>query len=205
MNHRLWLAYTILEIGLCFTPGPAVLTVVSQAVRHGWRSSLWGALGISFANLIYFALSALGVGALVAASPRLYALVRWGGIAYLAYAAVRLGLSRPGSLGRIRSAEGRPGALFAQAVATQLSSPGAIAFFVSFIAPFLDLAAPWPVWAQMSVYAATTTATEIPVLAFYGFLAARGSSLLPDGRVGLLQDRIAGACLLAAAAWLALR
>ena len=205
MNLRLWLAYTVLEIGLCFTPGPAVLTVVSQAVRNGWRRSAFGALGITAGNLIFFGLSALGVGAFLAASPRVYGFLRWGGIAYLAFSAARLIASRPGTAGAITSAEGRPGALFGQGLATQLSNPKAIVFFASFLVPFLDPGAAWPIAAQVAVFAATTAASEIPILLLYGFLAARGGALLPQGRLGRWQDRIAGTCLLVVAAWLGLR
>jgi len=205
MSFRLWAAYTLLEIGLCFTPGPAVFTVVSQALRNGWRRSAFGALGIAVGNLAYFGLSALGIGAFLVASPRVYAFLRWGGVAYLAFTAVRLLASRPGALGTITSAEGRPSALFAQGLATQLSNPKAIVFFASFLAPFLDPAAAWPIPAQMAVYAATTTAAEIPILVLYGFAASRGGALVPAGKWGQWQDRIAGACLLVVSAWLGLR
>jgi homoserine/homoserine lactone efflux protein len=205
VNPRLWLAYALLEIGLSATPGPAVLTVIAQAVRHGARKSLWGNAGILCANLLYFGLSAAGVGAFLAASPRLYLVLRWAGIGYLAFTAVRLLAARPEEARAPRSAAGAPRALFLQGFATHMGNPKAIVFYVSFLAPFLDPAARWPAAAQLAGYAATTAAIEVPILALYGVAAARGSRFLPAGRVGLRQDRIAGAALLAVAAWLALR
>lgn len=205
MNPELWLAYALLEIGLSFTPGPAVFTVIAQAVRHGWRRSFFGNAGILTGNLLFFALSALGVGAFLAASPRLHAVLRYAGIGYLALTAVKLLLARAGALGVVRVGGAGARELFAQGLATQLSNPKAIVFFVSFLAPFLDPAAPWPIPAQLVTYALTTAVLETPILLLYGVAAARGSALLPSGAVGLWQDRIAGACLLVAAAWLALR
>ncbi len=205
MSFRLWLAYALLDLGLCLTPGPAVLTVVSQAIRHGWRRSTFGALGISVANLLFFTLSALGLGAFLAASPRLYAVLRWGGIAYLAFTALPLLAARPGTSGILAVADRRRRALFGQGLATQLSNPKAIVFFASFLVPFLDPAAAWPIPAQMAVFAATTTATEIPCLLLYGYVASHGGALLPRAGLGAWQDRIAGTCLLVVAAWLGLR
>ncbi len=205
MNPRLWLAYALLEVGLSLTPGPAVFTVIAQAVRHGARKSLWGNLGILCANLTYFALSAAGVGAFLAASPALYLLLRWGGIGYLAFTAIRLLAARPASAADVRAADGAPRALFLQGFATHLGNPKAIVFYVSFLAPFLDPAARWPVAGQIAAYAATTAAIEVPILAGYGLAAARGTRILPAGRLGLWQDRIAGGALLVVAAWLALR
>ncbi len=205
MNLHLWLVYTALEIGLCFTPGPAVFTVVSQAVRNGWRRSAYGALGIAAGNLVYFGLSALGLAAFIATSPRVYAVLRWGGIAYLACSAIRLLASRGGALGKVTSAANRPAALFVQGLVTQLANPKALVFFTSILAPFLDPGADWPISAQMAVYAVTTEVSEVPILVLYGFTASRGGALLPAEKVGQWQDRIAGMSLLVVAGWLAAR
>jgi homoserine/homoserine lactone efflux protein len=205
VSFRLWLAYAILDLWLCLTPGPAVMTVIGQGIRHGWRRAAFGAAGISSANLLYFGLSALGVGAFIAASPSLYLALRWGGIGYLAFTAVRLLAARASALAEVRAVEGRPGPLFRQALAVQLSNPKAIVFFASILAPFLDPAAAWPIPAQVGVLALTTTLTEFPLLVGYAFAASHGSRLLPEGRLGQWQDRMAGACLLAVAGWLALR
>ncbi len=205
MNPRLWLAYTILTIGLSFSPGPAVLTVVSQAVRHGWRRSGFGALGILSGNGFYFLLSAVGIGAFIAASPSVYSVLRWGGIAYLAFTALRTLFSRPDPEKEIVSAENRPFALWKQAIATQLANPKTIVFFASMLAPFIDPKAAWPVWAQIAVYAATDMIFEYPILLFYGVAADHGARRLGAAAHGRWRDRVAALGLLGVAAWLALR
>jgi threonine/homoserine/homoserine lactone efflux protein len=205
MNHHLLLAYLVLEFWLCLTPGPAVLTVAGQGARHGWRRAAWGAAGICTANLVYFALSALGLGAFVAASPATFEVLRWCGIGYLAWSGLRLLAAKETLGGAVRDVGGRPGALFTQAVSTQLGNPKAIIFFTSILAPFIDLQGPWPVPAQLAVYAVVTEVTEFPILVLFAAAAARGSRLLPVGRAGLWQDRIAGASLVGVAAWLTLR
>jgi homoserine/homoserine lactone efflux protein len=205
VRFDLWLAYALLDLWLCLTPGPAVMTVVGQGVRHGWRRAAFGAAGISSANLLFFGLSAAGVGAFIAASPALYLFLRWGGLAFLAWSAVRLLRSRESALGKVREVEGRPGPLFRQALAVQLSNPKAIVFFTAILAPFLDTSAAWSIPSQVGVLALTTTLTEFPVLVGYAALASHGSRLLPAGRLGQWQDRFAGACLLGVVVWLVAR
>jgi homoserine/homoserine lactone efflux protein len=202
MSLTLWLQYVVLEILLSLCPGPAVFTVIAQGIKHGGRKSIFGNLGICTGNGIYFLLSALGLGAMIAARPAIYLSLRWGGIAYLLYTAVRLLLAHAESASGIRAAEGRPGALYRQAVITQLSNPKTIIFFVALLAPFIDPKrnVPW----QIFILACTTMVFEFPILLMYGYGAAHGSKLLPEGKVGLWQDRIAGICLATAAVFLAL-
>jgi homoserine/homoserine lactone efflux protein len=75
MSIRLLLIFAITEFLLCLTPGPAVLLVVSQGLKSGFKSSLRGTAGILTGNAIYFALSALGLGALLMSSATLFQII----------------------------------------------------------------------------------------------------------------------------------
>jgi homoserine/homoserine lactone efflux protein len=92
VSWEAWLLVTLTEAALCFTPGPAVLLVLSQGLARGTRASIFSNLGILAGNTFYFALSATGLGAVLLASSDLFSAVRWLGAAYLIWlgiAAVR--------------------------------------------------------------------------------------------------------------------
>ena len=94
MSLEAWIAFCVTEAVLCFTPGPAVLLVVSAALGRGLRASLGASLGILTANTLYFALSATGVAAAVVASRELFLVLKWSGAAYLVWLGLRMAFSR---------------------------------------------------------------------------------------------------------------
>src|SRR5207302_364680 len=65
LKFETWLFFVITEAVLSVTPGPAVLFVLSQAIRRGASKSVWASLGILSTNAMYFALSATSLGAII--------------------------------------------------------------------------------------------------------------------------------------------
>ncbi len=74
---------------LTATPGPGVLYVVGRSVGGGRRAGLASMLGIESGEAVYIAGAALGITALLAASPVALSVLRYGGAAYLLLLGVR--------------------------------------------------------------------------------------------------------------------
>ncbi|MEZ5773645.1 MAG: LysE family transporter [Hyphomicrobiaceae bacterium] len=72
-------------------PGADMAYIASKAVPGGVRHGLLAGLGVLIGIVIQAGAAALGVSALFHASPMLFEIVRWTGVAYLAY----LGLLAP--------------------------------------------------------------------------------------------------------------
>jgi threonine/homoserine/homoserine lactone efflux protein len=106
---------------LICTPGPDMLLVASQSLSGGARSGLRATAGVCLGYVGHSFLAALGVAAVVAASPALFEALRWLGVAYLLYLACRL----------VRSAL-RPGRLALP------EAPGAAAIRRGFLTAFLN-------------------------------------------------------------------
>ncbi len=194
--HLLLFAAT--ELLLSATPGPAVLLVVSQGIRRGFRSSTRGATGILTGNAIYFALSAAGLGALLIASKQVFDVLQIAGAAYLVLIGLKM-LVKPGRVDdRVIDDTGDAGS-FLQGLLTQLANPKAIVFFTALLPQFVDPTR--PIAMQLIILGVISIIVELPVLLLYGYAADRGRARY--GKHAPLFERLAGACLIAAGAKLA--
>jgi len=203
MTGRTWLFFLITETALSFVPGPAVLFVISQSLRRGTGQGLAAALGIVSANIVWFALSALGIGALLIAAGPWFMALKWAGAAYLVLMALW-----PFLPGADQAEDRRPAVSFSargvwlRGVLLQLTNPKALVFFVALLPQFISTEA--AVWPQMLILGTTSVVTELPVLALYAAVAGRASRWTHVRRVGYALDAVAGMLLIAAAVGVAL-
>jgi homoserine/homoserine lactone efflux protein len=197
LDVKVWAAFAVLEIVLCFVPGPAVLLVVGTALRSGAQPALRAALGILAGNTIYFGLSALGLGAVLASSFALFTALKYAGAAYLAFLGVRAILAKPAAPAQ---AEARTGG-FVSGLVTQLANPKAIVFFAALLPQFVDPRA--PLWPQVLILAVTSGAIELSVLTLYALAGTYARRAVRSPAVLVWTERVGGALLLGAAARLA--
>ena len=211
MPLRLWLLFCATEAVLCVTPGPAVLMVVSQSLSRGARAGLAASLGILTANTLYFALSATGVGAILAASTRVFAVVKWVGAAYLVYAGVRMivlamaerrrgdaGTTAHGS--RTEGVETTGRRSFLLGLVTQGANPKALIFFTAILPQFITPAS--PVLPQIVILGLSSAVIELVVLSIYVATCHSARARAGQSRLALTIQTAGGVLLIAAGALL---
>ena len=82
-------AFMLAALALNLTPGPDMMLCLAQGMQSG-RAAAWAAsAGVSAGALVHVTLAGLGLGAVVAAFPWAFELIRWLGVAYLLYLAVQ--------------------------------------------------------------------------------------------------------------------
>lgn len=204
VSWSVWIFFSVTEALLCLTPGPAVLFVISHGLSRGGRASLSASAGILAGNALYFALSALGLGAILLASHQFFTGIKYAGAAYLVYLGVRTirgdGLAIA-STGRARNDPGGWRTL-TRGFALQAANPKALIFFVALLPQFID--ASRAVAPQVAILGATSVLIEFVVLAGYGYLAGRAMGLARQPRFVTVTNRISGSLLVLAGAGIAL-
>ena len=159
MAMHLWWLYVTAVFLIAGTPGPNMLHVMVQSIHHGPRRAVFSMAGLMSAVLLCLIASALGLGALLQASPRLYGALRFAGAAYLIWLGIKAWRApvsgAPKAEGFTRS---RPGALYAAGLATGLSNPKLIIFAAALFPQFLDPSRPF--WLQLSILVASFVVIE---------------------------------------------
>ena len=203
MTWQIWLLFAMTEAVLSMTPGPAVLYVLSQAIRRGPGKSVWGTWGILSANTLYFILSATSLGAVIVASYKLFFLIKWLGAAYLVYLGLRSFFAKTSVLALPESsADLRSGPrILRDGFFLQAANPKAILFFTAILPQFID--AHHNVAFQIFILGISSVLVEFVILFVYGQLAGRALRTARSPRFEKLTNRIAGSLLIGAGVGLA--
>ena len=199
MDLSTWVAFAVLELILCLTPGPAVLFVVGTTLGRGRVAGLAATCGIITGNTIYFALSATSLGAILLASYQLFTAVRWIGAAYLIYLGLRALFAKHQQLTAMPVVSKRRS--YAGGTLTQLSNPKALIFFSALLPQFIDPHR-WLV-GQVAILGVTSQVIEALVMVGYILLASGFAYSARRTAVAGMFERIAGVFLIGAALKLA--
>jgi threonine/homoserine/homoserine lactone efflux protein len=195
---------------LSATPGPNMLSALAMGVRHGLGGAAWGGLGMCLALGLMAALSALGLGVLLKASPLAFMIFKWVGVAYLVWLGVQAmrgpvpADDTPTDLpdAATTSRGQRPLGLLLQGGMITASNPKALIFMAAFFPQFIDTAS--PLGPQLAILVATMLVIEFGWIMTY---AAGGRTLarrLSGRRATLWLNRCTGLLLIAAGGLLAL-
>ena len=185
------------------TPGPTVLLALSNGSRFGVRRACLGMVGAVLSDFVLIGAVALGLGALLAASEFWFSVVKWVGVAYLAFLGVVL-LRSQGSLDQsLQAAEtgsGSRGAILLKSFLVAVTNPKGYLFFSAFLPQFIVPSEPQT--AQYLALAMVFAAIDFMVMLGYAVLGSQAVRLLK--RSGALWlDRICGGALLTLAGSLA--
>ena len=178
---------------ITLSPGPDNLMVLSMGATRGRARGVAFGLGCASGCLSHTVLAALGVSALIAASPIAFTALKVLGGLYLIYMGWRAIRSRGGArVGDAANSSETPLRLFLRGIVANAINPKVVMFFLAFLPQFVlpnrgD--APWQI-VQLGVLFTVQAAILFGTL---GYFAGRiGQWLNRNENAGLWLDRIAG-------------
>ncbi len=164
MSLDAWSIFVLFWVVFVTTPGPNAVNCISNGMALGFRPALWGVLAILTQASLFLVASAMGVTALIIASPTAFFWVKLIGAGVLVLFGVRswLGSNKPVTVMQVSGRHVYSKA-FAIATINIKSIAGYLAAFSQFVQPDV------PIWQQMQVI--VPTALVITGLSYTGYTA----------------------------------
>lgn len=196
ISPELLLAYSATAFAVIAIPGPTVLLVTGYALSIGLRTALLSILGVCLGDVVAMILTFIGLGAVLAASAELFAVLKWIGAGYLIYLGIELWLAPATPAETDPLQEHRPLKIVARAFAVNVLHPKGLAFYAAFLPQFMR--PEYPAIPQMLTLGIVFVSIAFCVLLTYALAASRFRSLIARPRVRRVLNRTSGGCLVGA-------
>lgn len=198
---------------LTLSPGPNNLLAMSHGARFGISMAITAGFGRLAAFVIMIAVTAVGLGAALAASEMAFHVIKWVGAVYLIWLGFRTWRARVDAGenddreenalsgdGERQTGKGLRARLWNE-FAVAMGNPKAILIFTAFFPQFLDTSAPFvPQFAELG---AVFLVLEMAALSIYAVSGRFISAKLKGVKGRLIMNRASGGALMLAGAALA--
>lgn len=203
MSLETWLAFFAACWVISLSPGAGAIASMSCGLQYGFWRGYWNALGLQLGLIMQIAIIAAGVGAVLAASATAFQVIKWFGVAYLVYLAVKQWRALPADIADESAVRpiGKPLSLVFRGFLVNVSNPKALIFMLAVLPQFINPQA--DLLPQYLTIAATMVAVDLLVMAGYTGLAARVLRLLRTPRQQRRMNRTFAGLFLGAATLLA--
>ncbi|WP_184715589.1 LysE family translocator [Caulobacter sp.] len=172
-------AFLVAMFVMAITPGPANLFAIATGMERGKGAALVAVLGMNTASLIWFAGSALGLGALILAFPKAFHILALAGAAYLVWLGLKslwAGIKNVESHASATIKAGR--SAFLDGFTVQIANPKVLLFFSGVLPPFLDIQR--PLAPQLAMFACATIGMDLISMSSYGLGGAALSTRMNE-------------------------
>lgn len=197
MSMEIWFTFLCASILLSIIPGAGAISTMSNTIKHGFKTTLVGNLGLQTGNLINIIIVGAGLGALLAESETAFSVIKWGGVLYLIY----LGYQKFQEASTIHLDQANTvttsySRLFTKAVIVNITNPKSIMFLVALLPQFLTPTGSH--WYQLTLLGSTMIMVDLVVMVGYSLLATRLMQVVKDARRMKLQNQIFGSLFIGA-------
>ncbi len=173
-----WLAFFLASWIISLSPGAGAIASMSSGLQYGFVRGYWNAIGLQLGLAMQIAVVAGGLGAVLAASSTAFYAIKWFGVAYLVYLAVKQWRALPMDMtdDTVVRPLGKPMAMMFRGFLVNASNPKALVFMLAVLPQFVNPQAPLLI--QYLILGATMISVDMVVMAGYTGLASKVLRLL---------------------------
>jgi homoserine/homoserine lactone efflux protein len=143
MTIQSWLIYLTFVFIATAIPGPAAVFIMTNSTLHGWKKSIFAALGNIFGLLFLGIITISGLGTILKTSVIVFSVLKYAGAAYLVYLGIKMIIQKSSNLSLIDNPLGAKNVtaqkIFLQAFGVAVSNPKAVIFLTALFPQFIDI------------------------------------------------------------------
>ncbi|NMX63773.1 LysE family transporter [Pseudomonas sp. WS 5059] len=198
-----WLAFFLASWIISLSPGAGAIASMSSGLQYGFLRGYWNAIGLQLGLAMQIAVVAGGLGAILAASSTAFYAIKWFGVAYLVYLAVKQWRALPMDMSDDAAVRpiGKPMAMMFRGFLVNASNPKALVFMLAVLPQFVNPQAPLLI--QYLILGATMIGVDMIVMAGYTGLASKVLRLLRTPKQQKRVNRTFAGLFVGAAGFLA--
>lgn len=184
------MAFIGASIAISVSPGAGAIQSMATGLTHGLRRGWWSIAGLQIGLMTQLAVVAVGLGAAVSKSLLAFTVIKWIGVLYLIYLAVRQWRATADDLGAEVGSVGEDGgrlSLLVRGALVNLTNPKGLVFLLVVLPQFVVPAQ--PLLPQYLTIAVTMLVVDVIVMAGYTGLAARLLRVLRTPRQQTVLNR----------------
>ena len=173
-----WLAFFLASWVISLSPGAGAIASMSSGLQYGFVRGYWNAIGLQIGLAMQIAVVAGGLGAILAASSTAFYAIKWFGVAYLGYLAIKQWRALPMDMTDDAAVRpiGKPMAMMFRGFLVNASNPKALVFMLAVLPQFVNPQSPLLI--QYLILGATMISVDMIVMAGYTGLASKVLRLL---------------------------
>ena len=198
-----WLAFFLASWIISLSPGAGAIASMSSGLQYGFLRGYWNAIGLQLGLAMQIAVVAGGLGAILAASSTAFYAIKWFGVAYLVYLAIKQWRALPMDMTDDAAVRpiGKPMAMMFRGFLVNASNPKALVFMLAVLPQFVNPQAPLLI--QYLILGATMISVDMIVMAGYTGLASKVLRLLRTPKQQKRVNRTFAGLFVGAAGFLA--
>nr|WP_315420477.1 LysE family transporter [uncultured Pseudomonas sp.] len=198
-----WLAFFVASWIISLSPGAGAIASMSSGLQYGFLRGYWNAIGLQLGLAMQIAVVAGGLGAILAASSTAFYAIKWFGVAYLVYLAIKQWRALPMDMSEDAAIRpiGKPMAMMFRGFLVNASNPKALVFMLAVLPQFVNPQAPLLI--QYLILGATMISVDMIVMAGYTGLASKVLRLLRTPKQQKRMNRTFAGLFVGAAGFLA--
>ena len=189
MQPDLWLAFVGATLAISISPGAGAVQSMATGLNHGLRRGYWSITGLQIGLMLQLLVVAVGLGAAVAKSLVVFTAIKWLGVGYLIYLAVRQWRTTPQDLTSQVAPDASDGrlSLLVRGFLVNATNPKGLVFMLAVVPQFVVPTR--PLMPQYMTIAATMVAVDLVIMGAYTGLAARLLVWLQTPRQQMILNR----------------